>query len=89
MGVAQIKTTGRGTINAIRQVRVDTVSTLYALVIPDDGCRTRLAIRVWPTIAAGGSDGFVVGDKVSYTLLGGQAGDSLRAQDLAKLQVDS
>jgi len=89
MGAPRIKTTGLGTINAIQQVRVDAVSSFFALVIPDDGCRSRLAIRVWPTMTAGGHDEFAVGDKVSYTLLAGLAGEWPRAQDLMKLVADN
>jgi hypothetical protein len=88
MGAPLIKTTGQGTINAIRQVRVDAVSALFALVIPDDGCCSRLAIRVWPNAPADCSEGFVVGDKVRFTLLAGMAGEWLRAEDLVKLDAE-
>jgi len=88
MGAPRIKTTGLGTINAIHQVRVDAVSNLFALVIPDDGSRSRLAIRVWPTMTAGGHDGLAVGDKVSYTLFADLAGEWPRAQDLVKLGAE-
>jgi len=77
------KTTGLGTIDAIRPVRVEATSTLYAMVIPDDGGGSRLAIRIGPKTMAKGSEAFVVGDKVRFTLL---AGEFPKARDLVKLQ---
>lgn len=89
MGAPHITTIGQGTIHAIRQVRVDAASALFALVIPDDGRRARLAVRVWPAVAADGSDTFVVGDKVRYTLLEGSTGELVKAAGLVKLHSDA
>jgi hypothetical protein len=41
------KKNGIGTINAIREVRVEAASTKFAMVTPDDGS-SRLAIRIGP-----------------------------------------
>jgi hypothetical protein len=79
------RTMGQGTINAIREVRVDTTSTTFALVLPDDGSGSRLAIRIGLNITADGDDCFLVGDKVKYTLLMGPAGAFPKAQDLVKV----
>ena len=81
------RTMGRGTINAIRDVRVDTLSTTFALVLPDDGFGSRLAIRIGPNITADGEECFLVGDKVKYTLLKGPGEAFPKAQDLVKLRT--
>lgn len=85
MGEPITRTMGQGTINAIREVRVDTTSTTFALVLPDDGFGSRLAIRIGPRVTADGEGCFLVGDKVRYTLLKGAAGAFPKAQDLVKL----
>jgi hypothetical protein len=84
MGDQITKRNGEGTINAIRTVWVDTTSTKFAMVTPDDGFRSRLAIRIGPNTTAGGDDYFLVGDKVKYTVLMGPAGECAGAQDLVK-----
>lgn len=83
MGAPITKTTGKGTINAIRKVWVDATSTQFAMVMPDDG-RSRLAIRIGLNLTAQGDEFFLVGDKVKYTLLIDPAGEYPRAQDLVK-----
>ena len=87
MGAPITRTIGQGTINAIRDVRVDTISTTFALVLPDDGYCSRLAIRIGLNITADGDDYFLVGDKVKYTLMTGAAGEFPRAQDLVKVRA--
>ncbi|WP_137806281.1 hypothetical protein [Pseudomonas sp. G(2018)] len=74
---------GKGTINAIRIVWVDTLWTKFAMVMPDDGC-SRLAVRIGPNLTPGGQDHFFVGDKVKYTLVLDSSGEFPRAQDLVK-----
>ncbi|MNP63842.1 hypothetical protein D3C76_1592860 [compost metagenome] len=74
---------GKGTINAIRLVWVDTLWTKFAMVMPDDGC-SRLAVRIGPNLTPGGQDQFFVGDKVKYTLVLDSSGEFPRAQDLVK-----
>jgi hypothetical protein len=83
MGTPTIKTTGNGTINAIRHVWIDSTPTRFAMVVPDDG-HSRLAIRIGPNPPADGHDCFQVGDKVQYTVLTGAVGELPRAQDLVK-----
>lgn len=78
---------GQGTISAIRDVRVESVSTKFAMVLPDGG-RSRLAIRIGPNITAGGSACFLVGDAVKFTLTKGAGGELLKALDLEKSGVD-
>jgi hypothetical protein len=87
MGEPITRTTGQGTIDAIREVRVDTTSTSFALVLPDDGFASRLAIRIGPHATADGEDFFLVGDKVRYTVLKGAGEAFPKAQDLVKLQT--
>jgi hypothetical protein len=67
------KKNGVGTINAIREVRVEATSTKFAMVTPDDGS-FRLAIRIGPNITPEGDVCFFVGDKVKYSLTTGAAG---------------
>jgi hypothetical protein len=87
MSAPTIKRTGKGTINAIRKVCIDATSTKFALVMPDDGC-CRLAIRIGPNLTTDGTDYFLVGDKVKYTVLTGPMGEFPRAQDLVKFGAD-
>ncbi|MVV47387.1 hypothetical protein EJA72_03830 [Pseudomonas sp. PB120] len=63
-----LRKNGIGTINAIRVVRVETTSTTFAMVTPDDGS-SRLAIRIGPNITPTGDVCFFVGDKVAYTVV--------------------
>ena len=83
MGAPTIRKTGKGTINAIKKVWVDTTPTQFAMVIPEDG-RSRLAVRIGPNLTADGDDYFLVGDKVKFTLLIGPPGEFPRAQDLVR-----
>lgn len=68
-----IQKNGIGTISAIREVRVETTSTKFAMVTPDDGS-SRLAIRIGPNITPEGHVCFFVGDTVKYTMTIGAAG---------------
>jgi hypothetical protein len=86
MGAPTIKKTGCGTINAIRKVWIDATSTKFAMVTPDDGVRSRLAIRIGPNTTADGGDYFFVGDKVKYTVLIDAAGQFQTAQNLVKFR---
>ncbi|VVO78544.1 hypothetical protein [Pseudomonas fluorescens] len=83
MGTPTIKTTGNGTISAIRNVWIDSTSTRFAMVLPNDGC-SRLAVRIGTNLTADGHDCFQVGDKVKFTLMTGPAGECPRVQDLVK-----
>ncbi|MGE8065821.1 hypothetical protein [Pseudomonas sp. NPDC089569] len=83
MAASITRRSGKGTINAIRKVWIDATSIQFALVIPD-GSRSRLAIRIGLNLAADGEDRFQVGDRVTYTLLMGAAGEYPRVQDLMK-----
>lgn len=82
------KTSGQGTISAIRDVKVESVSTTFAMVMPEGG-RCTLAIRIGPNKTAEGSACFMVGDAVRYTLTQGLDGTSLKVQDLVKSGVDN
>jgi len=83
MGAPTIKTSGKGTINAIKKVRVDALSTTFAIVMADDG-HSRLAVRIGRHLTEDGDDCFLVGDRVSYTVVMGAAGEFSRVQDLTK-----
>jgi hypothetical protein len=83
MGAPTIKRTALGTIDVIRKVYVDALSTKFALVTPEDGC-ARLAIRIGLNLTADGEDYFSVGDKVRFTVLVDPTVDFPRAQDLVK-----
>jgi hypothetical protein len=73
MGQDTFEKNGSGTINAIREVRVEAALTKFALVTPDDGS-SRLAIRIGPNITPDGEVCFFVGDKVKYTVTTSAAG---------------
>jgi len=83
MGTPTIKTSGNGTINAIRHVWIDSTPTRFAMILPDDG-HSRLAVRISPHLTVDGRDCFQVGDKVKYTVLTGPTGEFPRVLDLAK-----
>jgi hypothetical protein len=88
MSAPTIKTSGHGTISAIRDVKVESLSTKFAMVMPDGGCCT-LAIRIGPNITAEGNACFLVGDAVRYMMTKGVDGKPLRVQDLEKSGVGS
>jgi len=88
MGAPLIKTCGQGTISAIRDVKVENLSTKFAMVMPDGGCCT-LAIRIGPNMTAEGNACFLVGDAVRYTMTSGGDGVPPRVQDLEKSGVGS
>jgi hypothetical protein len=77
---------GQGTISAFRDVRVDSTSTCFALIKPEDGLCACVAIRLGAGITTAGQC-FVVGDKVRYTLQARQ-GEFPSAQQLLKLPAD-
>ncbi|MGH8384322.1 MAG: hypothetical protein ACRESJ_02355 [Pseudomonas sp.] len=83
MDAPTIKTIGKGTINAIRNVWVDAMSTKFAMVMPDDGY-CRVAIRIGRNRTAEGRDCFQIGDKVRYTVLVAQGDEYPRAINLVK-----
>ncbi|PNB73053.1 hypothetical protein C1X64_16995 [Pseudomonas sp. GW456-E7] len=88
MGAPIIKTCGQGTISAIRDVKVENLSTKFAMVMPDGGCCT-LAIRIGPNMTAEGNACFLVGDAVRYTMTSAGDGVPPRVQDLEKSGVGS
>ncbi|KAB0488489.1 hypothetical protein SAMN04490202_5657 [Pseudomonas reinekei] len=83
MGTPTIKTTGEGTISAIRNVWIDSTWTRFAMVLPDEGS-SKVAVRIGPNLTADGEDSFRVGDKVRFTVLTEPAGEFPRVQDLVK-----
>ena len=88
MGALIIKRHAEGTISAIRHVRVDDMSTQFAIVMSRDGY-PRMAVRIGHIITAQGEDYFLVGDRVSYTvLMEDGAGEFPRALDLRKFSDD-
>jgi hypothetical protein len=82
MSAPIIITSGQGTISAIRDVKVESVSTKFAMVIPEGG-RCPLAIRIGPNMTAEGNACFLVGDAVRYTMTQGVDGRPPRLQDLS------
>lgn len=88
MSATIIKTNGLGRINAIRDVKVDSVSTKFAMVMPEGG-RCTMAIRIGPNLTAEGNACFFVGDAVRYTMTQGVDGKPARVQDLVKSAVGS
>ncbi len=87
MSAPTIRISGRGTISAIRDVKVESVSTKFAMVLPDGGY-SRLAIRIGPNITAEGRACFLVGDAVKYTMTKRADGELLSAHDLERVGVD-
>ena len=88
MSAPTITTSGRGTISAIRDVRVESLSTKFAMVMPDGGC-CAVAVRIGLNITAEGDACFLVGDAVKYTMTTGADGVPPRVQELEKSGVYS
>jgi hypothetical protein len=88
MSAPTIKTSGQGTISAIRDVKVESLSTKFAMVRPDGGFST-VAIRIGPNLTAEGNACFLVGDAVKYTMAKGTSGEPPKAFGLEKSGVDS
>jgi hypothetical protein len=88
MSAPTIKTSVQGTISAIRDVKVESLSTKFAMVMPDGGC-CAVAVRIGPNITAEGNACFLVGDAVKYTMTKGADGVPPRVQDLEKSGEDS
>lgn len=88
MSAPTTKTSGRGTISAIRDVKVESLLTKFAMVMPDGGFST-VAIRIGPNMTAEGSACFLVGDAVKYTMTKGATGEPLKAYGLEKSGIVS
>jgi hypothetical protein len=86
MSAPTITKCGLGTISAIRDVRIDSASTCFAMVKPEDDFCPCVAIRLGAGITTAG-ECFLVGDKVRYTLMA-RPGEFPSAQHLVKLRVD-
>ncbi|WP_085727048.1 hypothetical protein [Pseudomonas sp. R37(2017)] len=88
MSAPTIKTSGQGTISAIRDVRIENLSTKFAMVMPDGGFST-VAIRIGPNVTAEGHACFLVGDAVKYTMSKGATGEPQQAHGLEKSGLES
>ncbi|MGH8346799.1 MAG: hypothetical protein ACRES5_09575 [Pseudomonas sp.] len=88
MSAPTIKISGQGTISAIRDVKVESLATKFAMVMPEGGFST-VAIRIGPNMTAEGNACFLVGDAVKYTMTKGATGEPPKAYDLEKSGVDS
>ena len=88
MSAPTIKASGQGTISAIRDVRIESLSTKFAMVMPDGGFNT-VAIRIGPNMTAEGNACFLVGDAVKYTMTKGAIGEPQQAHGLEKSGIES